>query len=48
MTQLDVFMTHCAQCGERFEVKRSAGGISALNRRCAKHRRPGIKVSPRG
>lgn len=41
---LRVFNSTCARCGEPFEVRMGRAIPKALNRRCAKHRRPGSKA----
>jgi hypothetical protein len=44
-TTLMVWRSHCAQCGEPFEVLTPAGsGKFSPNRRCQKHKRPGVRV----
>ena len=41
---LVVLATHCAECGEPFEVRQPIGGTAYLTRRCEAHRAPGKKA----
>jgi hypothetical protein len=44
-TELAVWQSHCAQCGEPFEFRApSKASKFEPNRRCAKHKRPGARV----
>ena len=41
---LDVWLTNCVYCGDEFVVKARAGDRKHLNRRCERHRYPGMKT----
>lgn len=45
-TRLTVLRSHCAKCGEPFEFTATDENIGRgmVNRRCAEHKRPGVKV----
>jgi hypothetical protein len=44
-TELTVWRSRCAQCGEPFEVRTPAKSKKfSPNRRCHKHKRPGARV----
>lgn len=48
-TQLHVWVSHCAHCGEPFECRTPAkAGRFQPNRRCAEHKRPGSRVRVEG
>jgi hypothetical protein len=48
-TTLSVWQPDCPVCGSLFEVRTPASGRKFQpNRRCSKHKRPGIRVNPRG
>ena len=40
---LATWLTRCAECGDEFEFKTSVFG-APRNRRCVKHKRPGVRV----
>jgi hypothetical protein len=48
-TQLEVWQSRCAKCGEPFECCRPVNSTKpfAPNRRCAEHKRPGSRVAKR-
>jgi hypothetical protein len=49
LTALAVWRSHCALCGEPFELRTPANSTRFTpNRRYQKHKRPGIRVNPRG
>ena len=41
--------SNCAECGKSFQLSATAGAMRAghLNRRCDRHKRPGVPVNPR-
>lgn len=41
--EIAIWRTHCAECGRQFEVSIMPGRID-FNRRCEKHRAPGVPV----
>ena len=44
-TMLTVWRSHCADCGEVFELRTpTASSRFEPNRRCRNHKRPGVKV----
>lgn len=44
-TELLVWRSHCAHCGERFTLRTPRGSPKFMpNRRCQKHKRPGMRV----
>jgi hypothetical protein len=43
-SQVLVWEAPCWTCGEPFQVRASLGGARGLNRRCARHKRPGVRV----
>jgi len=45
-SHLLIWQTHCAECGESFQIKTSMI-IRGVNRRCEKHRAPGRYVAKR-
>jgi len=47
-TSLLVWHSHCAECGEPFEVVTGLVARGAINRRCATHHSPGRVVSAAG
>jgi hypothetical protein len=48
-TTLSVWQSNCPVCGAPFEVRTPANASKFQpNRRCSKHKRPGIRVNPRG
>lgn len=47
LTNLDVWQTKCADCGDTFEFSiPSKAKRFEPNRRCQKHKRPGQRVQP--
>ncbi|MFA1626064.1 hypothetical protein ACDY96_25920 [Rhizobium mongolense] len=45
VTELAIWESRCPECGEAFTFQTSVTrGIVSPNRRCARHRKPGIKV----
>lgn len=45
MTELEIWESECARCGQLFTFKCPKGASRfSPNRRCEKHKRPGIKV----
>ncbi len=44
VTELVIWRTHCADCGEVFEVTSVASSSPNLNRRCNRHKAAGRKV----
>ncbi len=45
MTELAIWESRCPECGDPFTFQTSVTrGIVSPNRRCARHRKPGIKV----
>ena len=48
-TTLSVWQSNCPVCGDLFEIRTPANASKFQpNRRCSKHKRPGIRVNPRG
>jgi hypothetical protein len=48
MTTLTIWRSNCAACGEPFDVKISSAASKFIaNRRCEKHKRPGLRVQSR-
>jgi hypothetical protein len=48
-TSLLVWRSACPVCGEPFEIRTPASTSRFQpNRRCTQHKRPGIRVNPRG
>lgn len=44
-TELIVWQSHCATCGEPFELRTPSKASKFVpNRRCQKHKRPGARV----
>lgn len=43
-TELLVWNTHCATCGEAIEIMTPVGGSNSPSRRCTRHKRPGASV----
>lgn len=46
-TTLLVWSSPCAQCGSLFQLRSPIRGRFQPNRRCQKHKRPGVRVSSR-
>ena len=47
-TELSVWQSECPVCGEAFEVRTpKRARKSEPNRRCGKHKRPGVRVNRR-
>lgn len=45
LTELIVWRSHCAECGEPFEIRTSAKSRRFIpNRRCHLHKQPGVRV----
>jgi hypothetical protein len=48
LTTLAVWRSHCAQCGDSFELRTPVKSSKFVpNRRCQAHKRPGVRVKPK-
>jgi hypothetical protein len=48
LSTLAVWRSHCAQCGEPFELRTPANSSKFVpNRRCQAHKRPGVRAKPK-
>ncbi len=47
-TNLAIWRSACPRCGETFETRTSVRARKFGNRRCPKHKRPGVRVNRTG